>query len=226
MVLYTLVTCEFCIDMGGEVIFATLFSTLIMSRKLLILSLLLLLVGCSQADKITSDVALCEGDLIFRKGSSKESVAVMIADTGGVYTHVGIVVQSGGELMALHTVPNEAAKGDFDRVKLEPIEEFFRGRKAISGAIYRAPLTTKELRQVAEKCIDFYNAKVPFDAEYSLDESEKLYCTELLVVAFEAVGYDITKGHSTTLNTPLFRGRYIFPSDIIANSELQLQYVY
>ena len=70
-----------------------------------------------------------EGDLAFRRGRSFESRAVLEADSGGLYSHVGILARRDGQWRVVHAVPGEREEGDsIDRVKVESLEAFFRFR--------------------------------------------------------------------------------------------------
>ena len=62
-------------------------------------------------------VKLHSGDVVFRRGMSLTSHAVLAADAQGNYSHVGIVVDSAGKKMIVHAVPGEPDfDGDVDRV--------------------------------------------------------------------------------------------------------------
>ena len=101
---------------------------------------LLQLVSCSNELHciMPSDVGLRAGDLVFRRGGSLSSRAVVMADTDKGYSHIGMVVDSAGKAMIVHAVPYEPDfKGDFDRVKLETPQRFFLSDRAIVGEVRR-----------------------------------------------------------------------------------------
>ena len=100
----------------------------------------MLLVSCSDELHciMPSDVGLRAGDLVFRRGGSLSSRAVVMADTDKGYSHIGMVVDSAGKAMIVHAVPYEPDfKGDFDRVKLETPQRFFLSDRAIVGEVRR-----------------------------------------------------------------------------------------
>ena len=185
------------------------------------------LVGCSDSiSMLPKDVNLRNGDLVFRRGGSVMSLCVRVADQKGFYTHVGLVVEVDGELMALHSVPDEAPEGDFDRVKLESLDDFFEENKALNGAVYRTILSKHQLSDVTSTALIFHQNKVPFDNDYNLEDSTKIYCTELLVRSFDRVGYDITAGNFTDMDMIMFSGKHILPSDVQLNEDLVVIYSY
>lgn len=165
---------------------------------------------------------LRNGDLLFRRGGSTASLFVAAVDMDGFYTHVGLLVEQDGELMALHSVPDEAAEGEIDMVKIEPIDDFYRGSRALNGAIYRTSLSRDSLRIVTGEALRLLAKGVPFDSEYNLADSSSLYCTELLEVVFGSVGYGLSAGNYTFYDMGLFYGDHLLPSDLLKNGDLTL----
>jgi hypothetical protein len=81
---------------------------------------------------------LREGDVVFRRGGGIVSRAVLAADRGGGYSHVGVVARLEGRLVVVHVVPGEPdARGVRDVVKAEAPEAFFAPRRARRGAVMR-----------------------------------------------------------------------------------------
>lgn len=185
---------------------------------------LFFMMSCNNAptNYLPLNIELRDGDIIFRRGGSAMSFFVRAIDTKGFYTHIGIIVEIKDEFYALHSVPDEAPKGDFDRVKMEPLNDFFEGTKALNGAVYRTQLSADELTIVTDEILRFHANKVPFDDSYNIEDSTEIYCTELLVRSFDKVDYDITAGNFTDLDLILFSGKHILPSDILLNEELIL----
>ncbi len=169
--------------------------------------------------------SLQNGDIAFRKGSSAANIFLSAADPEARYTHVGIITIIDGTAMVIHSVPDEAEPGDIDRVKIEPLADFFWGLKALAGAIYRPTTLSPQQKETATtEAYRWYEKRAPFDASYTLGDTSRIYCTELLMLAFQKCGYDITSGSSTDLDAGLFVGKYIFPSDIASNEDLELIY--
>ena len=65
--------------------------------------------------KIRTDLPLgqlCDGDLLFRCGTSAESQAVVDIDRNqGTYSHIGIAINQGGTWKVVHAVPGESREG-------------------------------------------------------------------------------------------------------------------
>lgn len=134
----------------------------------LLLTALSLAVGCRDGKEARRDLAsiealLQEGDIVFRRGSGATSRAVLAADKGGVYSHIGIVVRlplgrtdardigdgeqatAGSDWRIVHIVPGEPDACDVrDRIKMERPEDFFAHDRAVEGAVMRVEAETKD----------------------------------------------------------------------------------
>lgn len=158
--------------------------------------------------------SLQTGDVVFRRGGGFTSQVVVTADPHGNYSHVGIVVDSAGHKMIVHAVPGEPDfNGDVDRVKMDKPERFFSSMYATTGEVCRP-----KDKVVAVKAADFafeqYHKHVLFDHDYDDHDTTKMYCTELVVYAFQNAGHDIIGKDRHSVNTPFLKAQCIFPSDI------------
>ena len=102
--------------------------------------LILLCLPCCQRQVprsiLPADAEMRPGDIVFRRGGSMASNAVLLADRSGHYSHVGIVVDSCGVMMVVHAVPGEPEyEGAPDRVKMERPERFFSSLNACEGEL-------------------------------------------------------------------------------------------
>lgn len=173
--------------------------------------------------KLPNDVHLQEGDLAFRLGRSKESVAVSSSDHNAQYSHVGLVVEEEGKWYVIHEVPDEATDGQPDRIKKDPIETFFRYDRAKRGSIMRWKTEdTCIYRNLAQYVLYKYSEQILFDNDFDKDDSTKIYCTELIYLAFRSQGIDITEGRAKKV--PYFPTPIILPSDILQNEQLEVVY--
>ena len=170
------------------------------------------------------NIAFEEGDLVFRKGLGVKSQAVLHSDSLGIYSHVGIVVLSDSVYQIVHITPGEREKKDtVDVIKMEPISEFWRNDRASRGAVYR--LKDNVLgEKAAQQALRLLQKKIPFDHDYQLEDTTKMYCTELVYYVYAQAGKDISFGKRSVLNAPVYAGVYIFPSDIYTNDDFSLVY--
>lgn len=161
--------------------------------------------------------SLRDGDLVFRLGLSPESQAVLRLDSTGQYSHVGIVIFDNGKWKVVHAVPGESDDG-IDRVKIEPIDTFFLSTRAEHGAIMRLTgcdnISAGKAARKAARCVG-----IPFDNNYSWSDTTRLYCTQLIAVAYSSVGVNIldTAIHMEEKNR---KNTIILPGDIAGNDSL------
>ncbi len=173
--------------------------------------------GGTVRDDVPLD-SLRDGDLALRQGTGLDSEAVLRLDSaGGQYSHIGIVVSDNGKWKVVHAVPGESRDG-IDRVKIEPIDTFFLSTRAAHGAVMRlrgcSAVAAREAAQSASRLVG-----VPFDYNYNWQDTTRLYCTQLIVVAYSSAGIDLLSG------VPRLSGRntkniIVFPGDIARNDSL------
>ena len=198
--------------------------------KLFTCIFLVLLVGCfdKKNEFNLSDIHFEEGDIVFRKGLSTKSNAVLYADKDGIYSHVGIIVKPEPDsgFVVIHITPGEREKeGKEDRIKMESLEQFFSPKRAENGAVVRLKDSLEYAEIAAKEALRLYQKGILFDHDYDLEDSTKMYCTELIWNAYLSGGKDITSGRRSEIeNAPIYSGTYIFPSDILKDDALTLIY--
>lgn len=166
-----------------------------------------------------------EGDIVFRRGTGLTSRAVLAADREGAYSHIGILTQKDGQWHVIHAVPGEPDfKGDPDRVKMEDAAVFFEPEKAVSGAVMRVTDEAEAASRAALYARHLYEARVPFDHDYDLADTTRMYCTELVDFVYRKAGIDVPQGRISHVNIPGFRGDYLLPNDIVQSKRLCLIY--
>ena len=148
--------------------------------------------GGTVRDDVPLD-SLRDGDLALRQGTGLDSEAVLRLDSaGGQYSHIGIVVNDNGKWKVVHAVPGESRDG-IDRVKIEPIDTFFLSTRAAHGAVMRlrgcSAVAAREAAQSAARLVG-----VPFDYNYNWQDTTRLYCTQLIAVAYSSAGIDLLSG--------------------------------
>ena len=195
--------------------------------RLLVILIPLCMLACSHTDHVQggtilpADVQLKVGDIVFRRGSGFTSQVVLMAERGGAYSHVGIVADSAGVLMVVHSVPGEPDyKGDEDRVKMERPEVFFASLRAHEGAVYRHQ-DSVAARQAASRALQTYRRKALFDHDYDDSDTTKMYCTELVTHAFRQTGHPLKAVKHQHLHLVGFEADCILPSDLQHCSELK-----
>ena len=185
------------------------------------------MLACSDTDRMQSgsilpdDVELKAGDVVFRRGSGFTSHAVLMAEKGGAYSHTGIVVDSAGVLMIVHAVPGEPEfEDDEDRVKMERPQVFFHSMRALQGAVYRH-VDSIAAQQAAIRALQTYQLHPLFDHDYDDTDTTKLYCTELVVHAYNQTTSPLKDVHHQHLHLVGFEADCILPSDVLKCKDLK-----
>jgi len=187
--------------------------------------LALLLTNCHKqrtAVEVTVREDFREGDLVFRCGIGAESRMVTMF-SNSAYSHIGILRfdSAHSQWQVIHAVPGEATKGQPDRVKCEPITDFFHPDRAKRGAWARVncpdSIATAATRYARQKALQ----GVEFDHDYTLADTNRLYCTELIYQGYLHQGLDVTNGlRHGALSFFCKDSVTIFPSDIIGSGRL------
>lgn len=164
-----------------------------------------------------------QGDIAFRKGEGFVSDVVLYNDADGLYSHIGLIVNHNDSIKVVHSVPGE---GDYDGVKIEPIEMFYATSRAVKGEVLRIELNDEQRRVIGEIAIKKGIDKIEFDHDYNLNDTTQVYCTELIKLLFNHIGINIVEGRSTRVNIPGMSGDYIMPSDVYRNKKLISIYKY
>ena len=174
----------------------------------------------SEFDRLIGN--LREGDLLFRKGTGIAGRIVTSLDSNGEYSHVGIVVRIDDKWYVVHAVPHEPDfEGDIDRVKCEPIELFTSRYPQANYRHYRTTATNKQRKIAIHHALRLSAERRPFDHDYDLSDSTKLYCTEFVEYVYSLAGVSISQGRRTHITFPSLSGDHILPSDLTEGGNLK-----
>lgn len=152
------------------------------------------------------------GDLLFRRGDSMLSHAVLQADQQSEYSHVGIVSIEDGKVWVIHSVPQEDDRPG-NGVRADQLGDFLSPSEAVQAAVFRS--ADQRAAIVATRAaLDFARKRLPFDGAFDLTTADRVYCTELVWRAYLKAGIDLRPPGSTA--------RYLYPSDLVRSPRMQL----
>lgn len=174
-------------------------------------------VNASTYSSIEIDPTLLrDGDIIFRRGISFVSNVVLEADSKSPYSHVGIISFYDETPFVIHAVPDESETG-IDYVRKDPLHLFLRTDRASAYCVIRLAdsLSAKKAAGFAKT---YFNSKILFDDNFSLRDTSKLYCTELVWLAFKKAEVDLTNNKFDTLAIPLGENPYLLPGTLLQSS--------
>ncbi len=127
------------------------------------------------------------GDLVFRRGDGLWTQWFVDASTREKkYSHVGIAASDGANPWIIHAEADDS--GADGSVKRQRWSVFMSG--AFAAAAYRIS-DDPELREKIAKCAE-KRLGMPFDPSFSLDDTNRLYCTQFVRDAVnEAAGREL-----------------------------------
>lgn len=189
---------------------------------ILLITILLTVSGCNEDSDpdLLPSFDLQNGDLIFRRGRSVESHAVLITDPGSRFSHVGLVIIESETPYVVHAVPGENKNGP-DYIRKEKVEEFLSPEKASVYSIYRSNFSKEINTKAAQIASRLYHEKVLFDKSFDLTTTDQIYCTELILVAFQAASNNALKLNTTQLDVLFGKLEILMPENIIEDSHFQ-----
>lgn len=153
------------------------------------------------------------GDLIFRRGRSLVSRAVLAVDGGSEYSHVGLISVIDGQVWVLHEVPPEEP-GRTSGALAEPLSAFLAPDKATAAGLYR-PENARAAAIAERAAWRFVRARVPFDSAFDLSTSNEMYCTEMVWRAYREAGIDLAPPG------PDRKEKYLLPSRLLRSPRLR-----
>jgi len=172
------------------------------------------------------DLALKNGDIVFRKGRSMESRVVLITDRSSSYSHVGVIYMLNEIPYVIHTVPDES-EICVDYVKMEKLSVFFSSENASIGSVFRLKEQYANFAKLAALTAkSYFDDKFIFDDAFDLRSENKLYCTELVWRAYQKVGIDLIQGKFDKLFLPFVKGFIVLPSSLLNSFYLEEIYHY
>lgn len=131
------------------------------------------------------------GDVLFRRGRSLISRAVLWADSAGEYSHVGVIIRHKGDVLVVHAEPGDRLEDG--HVRAEPVDSFLASDRASTWALYRPvkQLDSAEASVLTDAALQHVRNRTPFDAALDTGDSTQMYCTELVLDLYRAASRDL-----------------------------------
>ena len=123
--------------------------------------------------------------------------------------------------MIVHAVPDEHDNvNDVDRVKMDSINRFFSKKYAKRGCVCR-PIDKSTAKRTAKLAKTLYESKILFDNEYNIEDTTRMYCTELIVYIYKKCGVELIETEGHDLKFLGLKHKCIFPEDIFNSRQLR-----
>jgi hypothetical protein len=174
------------------------------------------------------------GDVIFQSLPHSRVVNAIEGATGSPYSHCGIVAQEDGAWMVYEA---------FGPVGPSPLAAFVARGRGEAFAVYRLREAHQPLVPAVLDSVRRFQGR-PYDERYRLDDdAEKIYCSELIYLAYreatggEALGREVTLGElrwqpfrqvieRIEKGPPPLDRSFITPRDLARASQLERFYTY
>lgn len=119
---------------------------------------------------------LQSGDLVLRRGSGLWALLARgFSDRDPRFSHIGILHDTKDGFVVFHANGDPSRTGS---VKRETLEHFLKDSEEI--AFYRYDFSSAEMNDILSWIFKAYEEKRPFDDDFSLETTDRLYCTELI----------------------------------------------
>ena len=163
------------------------------------------------------------GDIVFRRGRSMESEFVINAKQDSRYSHAGIVVERGGQLLIAHAAPSESPE-EGDVARLTRISDFFAPERATNAAIYRLNSSNqiesdRSARSASLQAKHMADLAIPFGLTFDANSNNSVYCTEFIRRAYALAGVDLAV-HPSEVNIASIKRTILLPEDLTKSPKL------
>ena len=204
-----------------------------MRRFLFAAVVLIMACGCRSVRRTAPDVPrlpyseMRTADLVFRAGTGLYSQMLnMHSGDSLIYSHVGLLVDLDSTWYVIHAVPKELdGPGDFERVKMEVLDSFLAKSRCRQAEFVHTSLQRTD--RVLARALQYVRDSTRFDNEFDLEDSTKVYCTELMWRLFMIEGIDLSEGRRSLSIMPVFKGKgCITPNDMLQYSNNDSYFIY
>jgi hypothetical protein len=154
---------------------------------------------------------LRDGDLVFRRGASLVSRAVLSADTGFPFSHVGLYSSTGGGTV-IHVAPGD--EHDVGVTVMEPLDRYLAPGRASEVGAWR--VDGGDPARAVATARGFVARRIPFDHNGDTGDRRSLYCTELVWLAWRDADAELLAPVRTPVRIGHLTISVIRPSELVA----------
>lgn len=175
----------------------------------------------SEISVVPPSASLRNGDLIFRDGKSFISRTLKKFNLKDQrFSHAGILHIEAGEAYVYHCIGGEGNPDN--RLRKEKLNSFCRPSGIKRYSVFRTMLNPQQLEQVDSLAGVYFSLGIEFDTGFDLNDSRRMYCTEMIYKIFETV----LKDDNFITLTSVSGRNYIACDDIFLSPGVQEVYTH
>jgi hypothetical protein len=151
------------------------------------------------------------GDIILRRGKGMVShLFAQMSQNDPYYSHAGIVLRQAGTLRVVSSTQDCAKPG----VIGQELHDFLQPEITEDYAVYRYPVSLREMVSLQEKLQNDIIHPLPFDSSFELGSDSAYYCTEYIYQRMKSYA-NCSQMHVSSSGD----WKYIAPEDLYLNMQ-------
>lgn len=134
---------------------------------------------------LPDEAALRPGDLVLLGACTIRGMVVRLLNSESDYAHVALVAQSPeGDLLLLHADPKQGCMA-------EPLSAHLARHQVPAVAVLRPEVPPETIRAAVDYARQAAEERRPFNHTFRYGEDKGLYCTELVLQAYQQTGVSL-----------------------------------
>ena len=127
------------------------------------------------------NIPILPGDVLLFDSCTLRGLVVRLTNSRSEYAHVVIVCRGGRDPLLIHADPERGCTS-------ETLSEYLSRNKVLAIAVLRPSASDEQRLAIVEYAQKTVEDRLPFKNTFRYDEGQGLYCTELVLKAYEQAG--------------------------------------
>ena len=154
------------------------------------------------------NVPIFPGDVMLFDSCTIRGFVVRLTNSRSEYAHIVLVCRGGRDPLLIHADPKRGCTA-------ETLSEYLSGNKVLEIAVLRPSVSDENLHRIVGYAQKTVKTHLPFKNSFRYDEGEGLYCTELVLKAYDQAGIKLLPGicrGDTVRPERLLESKYLTPA--------------
>lgn len=152
------------------------------------------------------NVPILPGDVLLFDSCTPRGLVVRLTNSRSEYAHVALVCRGGRDPLLVHADPERGCTS-------ETLSEYLSQNKVLEIAVLRPSVSDEQRHAIVEYAQKAVETRLPFKNSFRYDEGEGLYCTELVLKAYDRGGIKLLPG--------IRRGDIVRPEHLLGSEYLK-----